>query len=389
MIRKITNGKIITDTLNEGKNLYFDDKVIVDITEKDLPADEAIDANGNYVSAGFIDIHTHGGGGSEFMDGSKKAVIDACRIHLKHGTTSIYPTTLASSPDILFEALHDIKEAMENEPDDVPHIMGAHLEGPYFSLNQSGAQNPKYITPPIKEDYEKALQTGKGVIKRWSFAPELSHTDEFMDFLNEHGIVASIAHSDATYKDVKRVYDKGLRLATHLYSGMSTITRVGGFRVLGAIESCLLLDDMMVETIADGCHLPPELLRLIYKTKGADNICLVTDSMRAAGQNVKETVIGSRGQGMACIVEDGVAKLPDRTAFAGSVATADRLIRTFYKDAGVDIVNTVKMMTVNPAKIMKLASKGKLEKGYDADIVIFDDNINIKNVFKSKNKVLL
>ena len=389
MIRKITNGKIITDTLNEGKNLYFDDKVIIDITEKDLPADEVIDAKGNYVSAGFIDIHTHGGGGSEFMDGSKEAVIDACRIHLKHGTTSIYPTTLASSPDILFEALHDIKEAMENEPDDVPHIMGAHLEGPYFSLNQSGAQNPKYITPPIKEDYEKALQTGKGVIKRWSFAPELSHTDEFMDFLNEHGIVASIAHSDATYKDVKRVYDKGLRLATHLYSGMSTITRVGGFRVLGAIESCLLLDDMMVETIADGCHLPPELLRLIYKTKGADNICLVTDSMRAAGQNVKETVIGSRGQGMACIVEDGVAKLPDRTAFAGSVATADRLIRTFYKDAGVDIVNTVKMMTVNPAKIMKLASKGKLEKGYDADIVIFDDNINIKNVFKSKNKVLL
>ena len=389
MIRKITNGKIITDTLNEGKNLYFDDKVIIDITEKDLPADEVIDAKGNYVSAGFIDIHTHGGGGSEFMDGSKEAVIDACRIHLTHGTTSIYPTTLASSPDILFEALHDIKEAMENEPDDVPHIMGAHLEGPYFSLNQSGAQNPKYITPPIKEDYEKALQIGKGVIKRWSFAPELSHTDEFMDFLNEHGIVASIAHSDATYKDVKRVYDKGLRLATHLYSGMSTITRVGGFRVLGAIESCLLLDDMMVETIADGCHLPPELLRLIYKTKGADNICLVTDSMRAAGQNVKETVIGSRGQGMACIVEDGVAKLPDRTAFAGSVATADRLIRTFYKDAGVDIVNTVKMMTVNPAKIMKLASKGKLEKGYDADIVIFDDNINIKNVFKSKNKVLL
>ncbi|MBR6646194.1 MAG: amidohydrolase family protein, partial [Clostridia bacterium] len=139
MIRKITNGKIITDTLNEGKNLYFDDKVIIDITEKDLPADEVIDAKGNYVSAGFIDIHTHGGGGSEFMDGSKEAVIDACRIHLTHGTTSIYPTTLASSPDILFEALHDIKEAMENEPDDVPHIMGAHLEGPYFSLNQSGA----------------------------------------------------------------------------------------------------------------------------------------------------------------------------------------------------------------------------------------------------------
>ncbi len=389
MIKKITNGRIITDSLTEGKNLYFDENVIIDITEKDLPADEIIDAEGAYVSAGFIDIHTHGGGGAEYMDGSVQAIWDSARIHLSHGTTSIYPTTLSSSTDILIESIEDIKKAMENEPCDVPHIMGAHLEGPYFSLNQSGAQNPKYITPPIKEDYEKVAEVGKGVVKRWSFAPELPETDEFIDFLNANGIVASIGHSDATYKDVKRAYDKGLRLATHLYSGMSTITRVGGFRVLGAIESCLLLDDMMVETIADGCHLPPELLRLIYKTKGADNICLVTDSMRAAGQDVKETVIGSRGQGMKCIVEDGVAKLPDRTAFAGSIATADRLVRTFYKDAGVDIVNTVKMITVNPAKIMNLENKGKLKKGYDADIVIFDEDINIKKVFKSKNKVLL
>ena len=194
----------------------------------------------------------------------------------------------------------------------------------------------------------------------------------------------SVAHTDGTYADVKKVYDRGMRLATHLYSSMSTITRDRGFRVLGVIEACLLLDDVMVETIADGCHLPPELLRLIYKTKGVDNICLVTDSMRAAGLDVKESIIGNKEEGLKCIIEEGVAKLPDRTSLAGSIATADRLIRTFHKDAGVDIVNTVKMMTANPARIMNLKNKGKLEKGYDSDIVIFDENINIKKVFKCK-----
>lgn len=390
MITKITNGKIILeDTLVTGKNLYFDEKKIIAITEDELPFDEVLDAEGNYVSPGFIDIHTHGGGGSEFMDGTVDAVLDACRIHLKHGTTSIYPTTLSCSTEALIEAVKNIKKAADCESDDVPHICGAHLEGPYFNISQAGAQNPEYIIPPKKEDYEKVVKEGEGIVKRWSFAPELANTEEFVDFLNENGIVASVAHSDGTYDDVKKVYDMGVHLATHLYSGMSTIKRDRGFRVLGVIESCLLLHDMAVETIADGCHLPPELLNLIYKTKGVDNICLVTDSMRAAGTDLKETTIGTEEEGLKCIVEEGVAKLPDRSALAGSIATADRLIRTFHKMAGVDIVNTVKMMTVNPAKVMKLKNKGKIQRGFDSDIIVFDENINIIKVFKSKNKVAL
>ena len=174
--------------------------------------------------------------------------------------------------------------------------------------------------------------------------------------------------------------NKCTRLVTHLYSGMSTITREMGFRRLGVIESSYLFDDLMVEVIADSKHLPPILLKLILKHKGSDNICLITDAMRAAGLGEGESYLGKKGEEVKCIVEDGVAKLLDRSAFAGSVATADMLIKTFVKNVGVSVEESVKMLTKNPAKIMGLTNKGDIIKGYDSDFVIFDDDINIKNV---------
>jgi N-acetylglucosamine-6-phosphate deacetylase len=164
---------------------------------------------------------------------------------------------------------------------------------------------------------------------------------------------------------------------------MSSITRRGGCRYLGVVESAYLIDDIVVEVIADGMHLPPELLQLIYKFKGADKICLATDAMRGAGMADGPSVIGNKDEGMECIIEDGIAKLPDRTAFAGSVATADRLVRTFVKQAGVSIVDSVKMMTETPAKALGLRNKGILKEGFDADIVVFDEDINIHTVMIS------
>lgn len=381
MVTKIINAKILQDSVIENKLIYLKGGKIAEISDSNCECDNTIDAKGLYVSPGFIDIHTHGGNGYDFMDGSE-AVLNAARLHLQHGTTSICPTTTASSVEVLDKSLSEIKSAISASSDTglVPNIIGVHLEGPYFSPKQSGAQNPQHITSPIPADYQRLVDKYGSLIKRWSFAPELPGSQAFCAYLAEHHIVPSIAHSDATYEDVLKVCDLGCKLITHLYSAMSTITRVNGFRRLGVIESAYLLDDMTVEVIADGKHLPAELLRLIYKFKGSDSICLVTDSMRGAGLADGPSVIGSLTDGLPCIIEDGVAKLPDRTAFAGSVATADRLIRTMTSVAGVSLTEAVKMMTQTPARVMGLNFKGRIQENYDADLVLFDEDINIQRV---------
>ncbi len=388
MITRLKNGKIITDSVLEGYYLYMNEGKITDITREELPFDSEIDVNGDYVSPGFIDIHTHGGGGYDFMDGGAEAVINGAKAHVEYGTTSIMITTLTVTPEVLNSSLKDIGEAMKCKDEDMPHIIGAHLEGPYFSLKQCGAQDPRYITPPVKKDYEEAMKIGKGIIKRWSFAPELEGAPEFCAALVENDIVPSIAHTDGEYKDIMASYEQGCKLMTHFYSGMSGLVRRKSFRILGAIETGYLIDDMDVEAIADGRHLPAELLRLIYKVKGADHICLVTDSTRGAGmKDAKEIILGPKHNGVQAIIEDEVAKTPDRESFAGSIATADRLVRTMHKEAGVNIVDCVKMITQNPARIMKLEKTGKLEKGYDADVITFNENIEISNVWISGRKV--
>ena len=190
-----------------------------------------------------------------------------------------------------------------------------------------------------------------------------------------------MAHTDAIYEEVLEAFENGFTLATHLYSAMSGVTRRNAFRYAGVIESAFLLDEMDVEIIADGVHLPAPLLKLVYKIKGADRIALITDAMRAAGMPEGESILGSQKNGLKVIVEDGVAKLPDRTAFAGSVATTDRLVRTIIQMADVPLIDAVRMITSTPARIMKVADKkGSLTVGRDADIVLFDEGITIKLV---------
>ncbi len=381
MITGIKSDKIITPAGLFDGYIYFDETQILSVTEQTQPCDRALDFTGKYVSPGFIDMHVHGGNGADFCKADPGKVAVAADFHLRHGTTTILPTVTSVTFEAMCKAMENIRTCMAKGYQQA-NIAGVHLEGPYFSPKQCGAQNPDKLTAPIKEEYTSLLENYGDLIKRWSYAPELDTDSEFVKTLCQYDVIPSVGHSDAIYDDCLRAYENGCKLATHLYSSMSTITRVGGYRRLGVIESAYLFDDMDVEIIADGKHLPPELIRLICKCKGYDRVSLVTDAMQVAGTDATESEIG----GVPCIIEDGVAKLLDRTAFAGSVATAARLLRVCVKDVGIGVTDAVRMLTENPARVLNI-NAGKLTPGYRPDIVAFDDAIQITAVFVNGQSV--
>ncbi|SMC65238.1 N-acetylglucosamine-6-phosphate deacetylase [Pedobacter africanus] len=386
---KIINGRIITPyRIIERGTLIITGDTITAISEHDIAAPGAIeiDAQGCYVAPGFIDIHIHGGGGHDFMDGSETAFLKIAETHARYGTTAMVPTTLTSTREELLNTLDIYKQAHRKNLMGA-QFLGMHLEGPYFAADQRGAQDARFIRNPDPEEY-KAILAHTDIIRRWSAAPELPGAIDFGRFLRSKGIIAAIAHTDAIYEEALEAFENGYTLATHLYSCMSGVTRRNAYRYAGVIESAYLIDEMDVEVIADGIHLPAALLQLVYKIKGASRTALITDAMRGAGMPPGESILGNIHTGMKVIVEDGVAKLPDRSAFAGSVATTDRLLRTMVQLAHVPLIEAVQMLTTTPAKIMGVADRrGSLIEGKQADIVIFDGEISIQTTIVKGNLV--
>jgi N-acetylglucosamine-6-phosphate deacetylase len=389
---KIINARIITPSGSIDKGSVLVDKgMIVAVIPNDAveysvtaPADKVIDAKGQYLSPGFIDIHVHGGGGHDFMDNTVEAFLAIARLHARHGTTSLTPTTLSSTQSNLVQTLDTYVQAHVQNSNGAQFI-GMHIEGPYFAMEQRGAQDPRYIRNPDPAEYEPVVEKYP-FIRRWSIAPELDGAIDMGRYLVRRNILPSLAHTNATDEEVFEAFDNGYTLATHFFNAMSTITRRDAYRRAGAIEAGLLLDDMSVELIADGRHLPATLLKLVYKVKGAGKIALITDAMRAAGTPVTSSILGRIGEGMEVLIEDEVAKLPDRTAFAGSVATSDRLVRNMVRMAGVPLADAVRMITATPARIMGVAEKkGSIRPGMDADLVLFDDNITISHTIINGN----
>ena len=371
----LTNGKIVSNgEILSGYDIIIDDKKIVDVKPTVEVSGEKVDLSGNYIAPGFIEIHCHGGGGYEFIDATPEAFKKACEVHAAHGTRVIYPTISATDYDTMVRVLQTAREVKDSCALEIP---GIHLEGPYFALEMCGGQAPGIVRDIDPEEYESLLEEYSDIIARWDYAPEKDKDNAFLKAVTDKGILAATAHSSAEYDDVLRAFNDGNHLITHLYSCTSTITRHQGFRHLGIIESAYLLDDIYVEAIADGCHLPLDLLRLIIKQKGTDRVCLITDALRPGG--IGEDGKEYRDCPVPFVIEDGVAKLLDRSAFAGSIATSDILLKTAVK-AGCSIADAVKMMTETPAKVMNLETKGKIAAGYDAQFTVFDKNLDIVDI---------
>lgn len=343
-----------------------------------------------YVAPGFIDIHVHGGGGHDVMEASLESLATIAKTHAKGGTTAWLATTLTAPIDQIYKALQAIEEAMNHNTGGAK-LLGAHLEGPYFHPEQAGAQNPAYLKNPDPQEYMQLLNSFS-CIKRISASPELPGGLELGRELRARGVLASIGHSNATYQEVVKAMEAGFSHVTHIYSGMSSVRRINAYRFAGVLEAALLLDDLTTEMIADGHHLPPSLMRLVVKAKGTDRVCVVTDAIAAAGLGPGQYQLGGLDAVVEDVVAEGyeaelgpgnyVAKLADRSAFAGSAATMNRLVRNLVNLVGLPLTEAVKMATWTPARILGIANeRGMLAPGMKADIVLFDANLDVKMTF--------
>lgn len=380
----IKNAKAVLPKEIKVTDILIENGKIVSIGSDDK-ADEIIDIGGNYLLAGFIDIHVHGGGGADFMDATPEAFETAVKAHLKHGTTTLLPTAMSALESDIFDFLNAFKEFKKNSKYSFV-TPGVHLEGPYFSganAKSSGAQPKGLLRLPDEEEMNRLIMFADGDILRWDAAPELDGSDMFAEKCLQNNIICSIAHSAATSEEAQRGIDCGFSHITHFYNAVTTYRKEGQRVLAGVVEAAYLNDDVTVELICDGRHIPRDVLRLALKIKGAEKVSVITDGMRIAGTNMKSGKLGSLKNGTDVIVDDTVAKLPDMSSYAGSIATMDRCFKVLCKDYGIDILTASKMLSFAPAKHINDQNIGEIKVGYNADLVVADVNFEITNVVKN------
>ena len=375
MLTQIINGKILTPQgwLKDGSVLIQDNKIL-EVTNCDLAVVGAklIDAKGMYIVPGGVEIHVHGGGGRDFMEGTEDAFRTAVAAHMQHGTTSIFPTLSSSTIPMIRAAAATTEKLMAEK--DSP-VLGLHLEGHYFNMKMAGGQLPENIKNPDPEEYIPLLEETH-CIKRWDAAPELPGAMQFGKYITSKGVLAAVGHTQAEYEDILTAHEAGYSHATHFYNAMPGFHKRREYKYEGTVESVYLTEGMSVEVIADGKHLPGTILRLVYKLKGVEETCLVTDALSYAGSDIQPAA-GSR-----IIIEDGVCKLADHSSLAGSIATMDILVRTMVEKAGVPLSDAVRMASETPARLLHLDDrKGSLERGKDADVVLLDRNLQVRSVW--------
>jgi N-acetylglucosamine-6-phosphate deacetylase len=348
-------------------------------TDDQVRGETVIDLNGNYLAPGFIDLHVHGGRGRDTMEGSAEAFHAICDFHASGGTTSLLLTT-ATAP---LEEIVKVLEAVGKCRPVISAIAGVHLEGPFISRPKAGAQRAEFIQDPSPAAVLRLLEYAD-IVKRVTIAPELPGALEAIESFGAHGISVSGGHSDAWDEDGRAAFDRGMRSVTHTFNCMSCARRRGVYRVAGLLEFALSEPDVSCELIADGHHVSPTLMKMLYRTKGPHGICLVTDATAGAGLPARsEFALFGRD----CIVEDGVCLLADHSALAGSAARMIDLVRIMVREVSVPLNEAVAMATHNPASAIGLETKGHLTVGAEADLVVISPQLEVVKTFAAGRKI--
>jgi N-acetylglucosamine-6-phosphate deacetylase len=371
---------ILQGAIQAGGALRVADGKIVEVARNDLPpaaGEEVIDLENAFLAPGFIDLHIHGALRRDTMEADPEAFRTICRFHASGGTTALALTTLTAECDDILAVLRAVR-SFRNEPPDSAAVLGVHIEGPYFSREKPGAHRPHLIRDPDPAEYNTFLEY-RDVITQMTVAPELPGALPLIERLAQSGIRASGGHSDAWDEEANAAFAHGMRQVTHTFNCMSSARRRGPFRVAGLLEFAMGEPEILCELIADGRHVFPTLLRMLYRAKGADGIALITDA--APGAGLSEGTAFGLGE-IECLVRNEVGMTADGRALAGSTATMIRCVRNMVELAGVPLVEAVQMATLNPARALGLETqKGTLTAGADADLVVLDDALEVIRTF--------
>ncbi len=373
----IKNGKIITPTqILDGFDVLVENGMIKEIG-RDLVGETVLDAQGGFVTPGFVDIHTHGGYGADFMDSTAEAFETALQFHLDNGTTTVVATSCTAPRESIVRFLDFTKGYLTANPAKAGIVAGVHLEGPYLSVRNRGAQKEELAVPDT-DDYSYMLQY-PGLIKTVTISPELPGAEIMTKRLRDVGVTVSGGHDDGIYPEFIPAIDAGLSHLTHHFCAMSELRFKDGIRNVGLREYALNDDRLTVELIADNRHIPPELAKMIIRAKGADRVAVVSDSLRCAGflKDDRLYKLGADENAQLVKIGDGVAVTADGTRFAGSITPVRQMVKNLI-DAGIDMLDAVKIGTLTPARIIGVdATVGSIEVGKRANLAILDRDWNL------------
>lgn len=369
MKKCIINGKIILHDQIVEKNVFIEDDKIVEISDRQPIDEEKIDAKGLYVSPGFIDVHTHGRGGSDTMYASFEDLNTISKATLKTGVTSFLPTTMTMPVDDIAKAIDNL--AQHKDQVEGAQILGTHLEGPFFNKKYKGAQPEECMILPTVENYCSFVKDHQDVIRKISIAPELEHSIELIQYLKDKNTVVSLGHTNATYEEAQAAIDAGATSGTHTFNAMTPLTH----RAPGVVGAIMINDSVYAELILDGVHVNYAAAKALLRTKGKDKITLITDSLEAAGLENGKYLLGNQD----VYVKDGEARLIDGT-LAGSIVSMNVAVKNARDHLGLSLNEAVNLASYNPAQSLNEDLLGEIKVGKYADIIFFDEDIQIQSV---------